>query len=135
MQLSFQLCKRQISVFRRLLDELYCNYYRKQRLLSVAHVCILPVADPEILRGGRNTMSQPCRKLSQVNNMQFVFAICYGVLAEPEHINCRNNEHSHYFNHSAINYFKAKKLSLCRPLKANLSITSAASTGIVSACT
>jgi len=52
MQLSFQLCKRQISVFRRLLDELYCNYYRKQRLLSVAHVCVLPVADPEILRGG-----------------------------------------------------------------------------------
>ena len=80
-------------------------------------------------------MPQPRRKLSQVNNMQFVFAIGCGVLAEPEHINCRNNEHSHYFNHSAIKYFKAKKLSLCGPLKANLSITSAASTGIVSACT
>jgi len=37
-----------------------------------------------------------------MNNMQFVFAICYGVLAEPKHINCMNNEHSHYFNHSAI---------------------------------
>jgi len=25
-----------------------------------------------------------------MNNMQFVFAICHGVLAEPEHINCMN---------------------------------------------
>ena len=44
-------------------------------------------------------MPQPRHKLSQMNimnNMQFVFAICHGVLAEPEHINCTNNEHSHY---------------------------------------
>jgi len=57
-------------------------------------------------------MPQPRRKLSQMNimnNMQFVFAICHGVLAEPEHINCRNNEHSHYLITVQLNNFNTKK--------------------------
>jgi len=91
------------------------------------------VADPEILkRGGENTMPLiPLSQMNIMNNMQFVFAICHGVLAEPEHINCRNI----ILITVQLNNFNAKKLSLCGPLEANLSITSAASTGIVSACT
>ena len=57
--------------------------------IATRHQWAKSVADPEILKGGgRNTMPQPRRKLSQMNimnNMQFVFAICHGVLAEPEH--------------------------------------------------